>query len=65
MALQETLSNLCQLAAMSRALCQGVRKAQRELSFEKIELPVNITRSLIRLEMDLDEIALDLDQLSK
>lgn len=63
--LQQTLFNLRELAIMARALYAGIRKAQMELKHEGMNIPKNLERVIGRLEMDLDEIALDLDELTK
>lgn len=61
----ETLSSLREIAAMARALYHGVKKAQTELRQSDIEVPETLKRTLHRLDMDLDDFAFDLDQMTK
>lgn len=63
--LNQTLSNLRDLSAMSRALYHGIKKVQIELHAIDMEIPEQLKRSLHRLDMDLDDLATDLDTLTK
>ena len=63
--LNETIGNLRQLSEMSRALYHGLRKAQVDLKDAGVEIPEIVKRDLHRLDMDLDDLATDLDQMLK
>lgn len=63
--LSETLANLRELEALMRGCYHGVRKAENELKEAGVEVPEHFKRSLFHLGMYLDEVAVDLEQLTK